>query len=74
MSNYQPIKDAPRDGTWILLRARNSAYLPMVPIVASWRVGEGRAIKSLAWRESLTLRDVSYLANDRGADWAPLPD
>lgn len=36
---YSPIKDAPRNGDWILLRGRNAIGRPMIPVVAAWRPG-----------------------------------
>lgn len=72
---YTPIAQTtpPDDGTWILLRGRNAVGVPMVPVVAAWRRGEGRATEP-AWRDSANLKDVSYLVADEGADWAPLPE
>jgi hypothetical protein len=66
---YQSIDSAPKDGTWILIRGRNAADYPMVPVVCAWRDG--------AWRDSASLRDMTHLIVDvpvdSSADWAPLP-
>lgn len=75
MSCYRPIatEPPPKDGTWVLLRGRNAAGRPMIPVVASWRKGEGTGYE-VAWRDSGTLKIVNELASDEGADWAQLPE
>lgn len=74
---WRPIGTAPKDGTWILLRGRNGAGRPMVPVVAAWRVGEGSGdALRVTWRDSASLRDVSSLLKEDGGalpDWAVLP-
>lgn len=79
MSKYQPVDAVPppKDGTWFLLRGRNSAGQPMIPVVASWAFGvSGGSEKT--WRDSASLRNVSFLIIDVppgvSADWASLPD
>lgn len=68
---------APTDGTWILIRARNSIDKPTVPIVAAYKsggaVGTSRTDHHIAWRSSETGDDLTnYMAD--GWDWTPLPD
>lgn len=72
VGNWKPIKSAPRDGSWFLLRGRNSADRPMVPVVVSWRHGEGSRDAAIAFRDSGTLRDCSFLLSGENADWRPL--
>jgi hypothetical protein len=73
-NEWQPIGDAPTDGTWILIRGRNSANRPMIPVVCAWRRGERG---DFAWRDSASLRDMTRLIADvpadGAADWHPLP-
>lgn len=65
----------PRDGTWFLLRGRNAANVPMIPVVVAWcsfRRGD-----AVAFRDSASLRDMGHLLMDvphgSSADWCPLP-
>lgn len=66
----------PQDGTWVLIRGRNSVGRPMVPVVCRWSkgvAGDGPA----AWRDSAHDRLMSSLIADvppgHSADWRPLP-
>lgn len=63
--DWRPIETAPRDGTWILLRGRNAADRPMVPVVAAWRP---LACKHNGWADSGTFKPVDDLA----IEWAPV--
>lgn len=65
---WQSTKTAPRDGTWILLRGRNSAGQPMIPVVAAWMPAGAR---HQGWADSGSFKPVDDLA--AGADWQPLP-
>lgn len=69
---WQPIDTAPKDGTWFLLRGRNSVGAPMIPVVCAWRSEGG-----YAWRDSASLRDMTHLVIDvpvgDSADWHALP-
>lgn len=68
--NWQSTKNAPQDGTWILLRGRNAVGVPMVPVVAAWCPP---ASKHIGWADSGSLRAVDHLAADVGADWCAIP-
>lgn len=67
---WKPISEAPKDGTWILLRGRNMAGHPMVPVVAAWR---STSTQDFAWIDSRAFHSCNSLAADPGADWHPLP-
>ena len=74
---WKPIETAPKDGTWILLRGRNSMDKPMVPVVAAWRTVERRFANNsyyvCSWWDSANLMDLTSLAATPGADWMSLP-
>lgn len=69
---WKPMAEAPRDGTWILLRGRNMAGQPMVPVVAAFKP-VGAAHHGDSWVDSRGFENCDSLAADQGADWHPLP-
>lgn len=75
MSNWYPMKTAPKDGTWVLLRGRNAAGYPMVPVVVSWAALHSG--QTQCWRDSASGRDMTNLISDvppgAEADWTWLP-
>ena len=70
---WQPSDTAPMDGTWVLLRGRNGANFPMIPVVCAYVRREGR----MAWRDSASMKNMNDLISDvpqgSSADWHPLP-
>jgi hypothetical protein len=65
---WRPIEEAPKDGTWIIFRGRNSVRQTMIPVVIAYRpVG----IIGDCWRDSLTGADTdAFVAG--GGDFIPL--
>jgi hypothetical protein len=68
---WKLMNTAPKDGTWILLRGRNSIGELMVPVVAAWCPP---AAKSHGWADSGSLRNFDALASDPRADWCAIPE
>lgn len=74
---WRPLHEAPKDGTWILLRGRNSAGRFMVPVVVAWRTNPAQLGSVYGWygsgggEHSRLIRDVPP---GQEADWTPLPD
>lgn len=69
VGRWRPISEAPKNGTWILLRGRNSVGQRMVPVVAAWCPPGG---SGTGWRDSGSFKPVDDLAADPGADFMPL--
>lgn len=73
-AGWRDIATAPKNGEWILLRGRNAAGFPMIPVVCSWaRHPEGY----MCWLDAASHRDLTVLVADvppgTSADWHPLP-
>jgi hypothetical protein len=75
---WRPMEEAPKDGTWILIRGRNSAGAYMVPVVAAWRFSPLGPGQGPSWFDATSGKDVANVIADvprgRAADWTPLPD
>jgi hypothetical protein len=67
---WKPASTAPRDGTWLLLRGRNMANEPMIPVVVAWKPPGS---PSTGWWDSGSFKNCDSLATG-DADWHPLPD
>ncbi|MEM6413217.1 MAG: hypothetical protein AAF720_00985 [Pseudomonadota bacterium] len=74
---WKPLKDAPKDGTFVLVCGYNSIGKAMVPMVAAYRNAEiGSKNNGLAWRSSETLNDLSdalISTSNKAPEWHPLP-
>jgi hypothetical protein len=68
VSEWKPIETAPKNDQWILIRGRNSANKPMIPIVAAWH--PPGVMTRHGWVESLGFRDV----NEYAIEWTELPE
>lgn len=69
---WKPMSEAPKDGTWILLRSRNMAAVAMIPVVVAFRP-TGAAHHGAIWVDSRGFHNCDTLASEPGADWHPLP-
>lgn len=68
MSEWKNAESAPKDGTWVLLRGRNSAGQPMVPIVAAFN--PPGSVKHFGWVDVGSFKPVDEAA----VEWTDLPD
>lgn len=66
-AGWRTMESAPKDKTWILLRGRNAANRPMVPVVAAWR--PFGASSDCGWVDSGSFKPVDNLA----IEWHALP-
>lgn len=68
-SKWRDFADAPKDGTWILIRGRNTIKQPMVPVVAAFNPA---GTMHWGWVDSGSFRLVESIVA-YGCDWQPLP-